>query len=572
MYKKSITGGIILLFLLSSLIPMVSSDSPILNKTIYVDDDNTNGPWDGTPSQLKNTQHLKNYETKEKICKTSYEELGMNNHIHIDGYVINSNGDPYNYASVDLDVDYPNGSFGAGTFTDENGYFDFYFVPDKLLHETGILTASILNVSESVEVEITQNMSLIEIVLPVVEIPNGTICGYIGDLSMKPIEGVTIYETIRGLSDVTNEAGYYQIDDVTPGKLIFSFNAPGYKPPGKVHTGLIPGELKKWYNFTFPTQGNYPGGINGTVTAYDNGEAIVNAKMMIFVNGEIVTMYTDESGYYEFLNLSSNRDYLLIDVADGYCAIYEHIEVSSNVTTLSNFQLENISKWTRMLGFLFDNEGNPIEHGMFELSTEHGYSRRSVWGGGYHTGHFWQKPWPDSFHVKFTSEGYQTLEDDVSLPNPGVFVKHYMLTKNWTTESDSFTIKGFAGKEYDNQFTVETPNGSVLTDVEINLKWEDDVTYGLFKNKGLDTLSVEIQHNNESTSGSSEGTGNLTYWFLINDAPMDEMNVTGKNQTEFNIHIDVKTGEKIWRLLKFLKDKGNDFTLTFTYNYYIPNK
>jgi len=46
--KKSVTGGIILLFLLSSLIPIVSSDTPTLNKTIYVDDDNTSGPWDGT--------------------------------------------------------------------------------------------------------------------------------------------------------------------------------------------------------------------------------------------------------------------------------------------------------------------------------------------------------------------------------------------------------------------------------------------------------------------------------------------------------------------------------------------
>ena len=240
--KKGLVVAVILLLVSISLAPGIIADKSNFSRTIYVDDDNTSGPWDGTLSQLKDTQHLKNYETKEKICKTSYEELGMNNHIHIDGYVINSNGDPYNYASVDLDVDYPNGSYGAGTFTDENGYFDFYFVPDKLLHETGILTASILNVSESVEVEITQNMSPIEIVLPVVEIPNGTICGYIGDLSMKPIEGVTIYETIRGLSDVTNEAGYYQIDDVTPGKLIFSFDAPGYKPPGGVHTGLIPGE------------------------------------------------------------------------------------------------------------------------------------------------------------------------------------------------------------------------------------------------------------------------------------------------------------------------------------------
>jgi parallel beta-helix repeat protein len=39
MHKKSFASGIILLFLLSSLIPMVSSDTPTLNKTIYVDDD-----------------------------------------------------------------------------------------------------------------------------------------------------------------------------------------------------------------------------------------------------------------------------------------------------------------------------------------------------------------------------------------------------------------------------------------------------------------------------------------------------------------------------------------------------
>ena len=48
MLRKPITGGIILLFLLSSLIPLVSSDSPTFNKTIYVDDDNTEGLWEGT--------------------------------------------------------------------------------------------------------------------------------------------------------------------------------------------------------------------------------------------------------------------------------------------------------------------------------------------------------------------------------------------------------------------------------------------------------------------------------------------------------------------------------------------
>ena len=48
MFRKSITGGIILLFLLSSLIPMVSSNESNEDNVIYVDDDNTEGPWDGS--------------------------------------------------------------------------------------------------------------------------------------------------------------------------------------------------------------------------------------------------------------------------------------------------------------------------------------------------------------------------------------------------------------------------------------------------------------------------------------------------------------------------------------------
>ncbi len=39
MYKKPFALGVILLFLIPILIPMVSSDTPTLNKTIYVDDD-----------------------------------------------------------------------------------------------------------------------------------------------------------------------------------------------------------------------------------------------------------------------------------------------------------------------------------------------------------------------------------------------------------------------------------------------------------------------------------------------------------------------------------------------------
>jgi parallel beta-helix repeat protein len=48
MLKKPVILGIILLFLLSSLIPLVSSDTFSFNMTIYVDDDNKDGPWDGS--------------------------------------------------------------------------------------------------------------------------------------------------------------------------------------------------------------------------------------------------------------------------------------------------------------------------------------------------------------------------------------------------------------------------------------------------------------------------------------------------------------------------------------------
>ena len=46
--KKTLSALIIFLFLLSSIIPVVISDNPISTKTIYVDDDNTEGPWDGS--------------------------------------------------------------------------------------------------------------------------------------------------------------------------------------------------------------------------------------------------------------------------------------------------------------------------------------------------------------------------------------------------------------------------------------------------------------------------------------------------------------------------------------------
>ena len=54
--RKTIIGGIILILLLTSIVPITSSYEVSTNKILYVDDDNTMGPWDGT--QKHPYQHI----------------------------------------------------------------------------------------------------------------------------------------------------------------------------------------------------------------------------------------------------------------------------------------------------------------------------------------------------------------------------------------------------------------------------------------------------------------------------------------------------------------------------------
>lgn len=137
---------------------------------------------------------------------------------------------------------------------------------------------------------------------------------------------------------------------------------------------------------------------------------------------------------------------------------------------------------------------------------------------------------------------------------------------------------------FEDSFQILLPSGNVITSVDINLKWEDDVTYGLLFKKGLDTLTAKISHNGEEKPvASSTGSGNHWFNFTINNQPSDGtvsgVNrddakdtianlVSGQNSASFDVTVSIETGERIWRLFKYLKDKGNDFELTVKYTYY----
>jgi len=69
------TKGIILLFLLSSLIPLVSSGTFSFNMTIYVDDDNTAGPWDGTTEHPY--QHIQDGIDNSQVDNTIFVKKGI---------------------------------------------------------------------------------------------------------------------------------------------------------------------------------------------------------------------------------------------------------------------------------------------------------------------------------------------------------------------------------------------------------------------------------------------------------------------------------------------------------------
>lgn len=170
--------------------------------------------------------------------------------------------------------------------------------------------------------------------------------------------------------------------------------------------------------------------------------------------------------------------------------------------------------------------------------------------------------------------------DDLEIPEEP---ENKTFEVSWTKNSKTMGFTGTAAKSYNDPFSVDSPIYSVLTKIDINVVWNDDSTYGLLIKRGLDTLTAEITYNGESQRKSSKGSGNMSYDFSINDMPnLDSIESTnfndaletvramfsGENKATFDTTINVDTGERIWRLFKFIRDKGNKFELQITYHYY----
>jgi len=168
--------------------------------------------------------------------------------------------------------------------------------------------------------------------------------------------------------------------------------------------------------------------------------------------------------------------------------------------------------------------------------------------------------------------------------------KYSLFCYEWFKFSQKIVIGDniFVDKQapYYDIFSINSPTSSIITVIEVLINWEDDNTYGILRKKGEDTLTISItDENGVSKTESSIGGGNLSFQFnSINDIPssdcvlaedisnaMDIMDgmVAGENKFNFNIEVDVENGERLFRPLKFLMDKGNDFDVKVNFIYYM---
>jgi hypothetical protein len=178
-------------------------------------------------------------------------------------------------------------------------------------------------------------------------------------------------------------------------------------------------------------------------------------------------------------------------------------------------------------------------------------------------------------------------EDDESVEQPSK-MKKFEVT--WVKDNFSVIILGEAYNNYCIPFTILTEPGSVITDVDIEISWQDDNTWGLIT-KGEDKLKADITYNGETKTYEETGGGAETLIFMVYDIPkateieskdIDEARgmltslEPNKCNATFDVDVTVTVGEKfkllnpIRSFLNKRKDTGNDFELKITYNYYMP--
>lgn len=191
---------------------------------------------------------------------------------------------------------------------------------------------------------------------------------------------------------------------------------------------------------------------------------------------------------------------------------------------------------------------------------------------------------------------YYTTEEEPEKPQVEPKVKTYNVT--WIKGTGDLLVGEslYAGrnspcKESVPVSVVDEPFG-VLTDVNFQLSWQDDRTFGIGRRiikgltRGKDKLDATIKPTiGEAISRGNTWGGVLRFPFTVYDKPVDlsieaedifeaEQKIIDmymdQDATSFDVTVNIKPGEPLRRPLKYIRDKGNNFRLNATYDYYYP--
>jgi hypothetical protein len=182
---------------------------------------------------------------------------------------------------------------------------------------------------------------------------------------------------------------------------------------------------------------------------------------------------------------------------------------------------------------------------------------------------------------------YQSPKTTEIVPPNIVVEKNYDVM--WTIQNGSLmTISDFAGKKNQFEGSIMIPEGNVIS-ITFNLSWTDD-RMTMLKRMGLDTLTLEVtmpdsmySFSDSATSAQRTGKGFVTHTITNNIIPPETLKADNEKDAqakllelpyydgswtdkEIKINVSDQIGEI--RILKQLRDKGNDFELSITYQYY----
>ncbi|MFA5102115.1 MAG: hypothetical protein WC525_03100 [Candidatus Thermoplasmatota archaeon] len=185
---------------------------------------------------------------------------------------------------------------------------------------------------------------------------------------------------------------------------------------------------------------------------------------------------------------------------------------------------------------------------------------------------------------------YQSPEAPTDFSSLIVNQKSYNVS--WTLLNGSLnTISDFAGKKAPYSDTVTIPEGNVNS-VTFNLTWTDD-RMTVMKRMGLDSLTLEVtmpdgvySFKESGTSAPKTGDGTVTRT-IVKDMIPPQIPIKADTAQEaqtilktppyyddswtdkpITINVSCHVGEMRLRILKQLREKGNDFELKISYQYY----